>query len=439
MIYFTGKGDKSSPNSHDSSKSSILSDSDVNVEDIDEVDDQGQSILMGIISQLRPGCDLSRITLPTFILERKSMLERITNQLQQPDILIKASKTKNPHERFLLVVEWYMSCWHIAPKAVKKPLNPILGEYFTCYWDLSDGSQAYYIAEQTSHHPPKSSYFYIIPEHNIRIDGLVAPKSRFLGNSTAAMMEGLTKLTFMDIIDKKTGKPEVFTLSQPNMYARGILFGGLKFELGDHLIIKVSSSDLNADIEFKTKGFISGSYNVIQGSIDENNEKVYEISGKWNELMHIKNLKTKKSSVLFDCSKANPLNPKVRDLSEQGEFESRKLWLKVTNALADRNHTVATDEKFKIEENQRESAKKRIEDGVEFQPKLFRKLSIEETTEFGNEHLEFVIYKDHALKNDFKNHSASKIKEHVFEIAPILPGQKFNDEFEIPAFQKSNI
>lgn len=33
---------------------------------------------MHIISQLRPGADLSRVTLPTFILEPRSMLERIT-------------------------------------------------------------------------------------------------------------------------------------------------------------------------------------------------------------------------------------------------------------------------------------------------------------------------------------------------------------------------
>jgi hypothetical protein len=35
-------------------------------------------VLMHIISQLRPGADLSRVTLPTFILEPRSMLERIT-------------------------------------------------------------------------------------------------------------------------------------------------------------------------------------------------------------------------------------------------------------------------------------------------------------------------------------------------------------------------
>lgn len=391
---------------------------------------------MGIISQLRPGCDLSRITLPTFILERKSMLERITNQLQQPDILLVAAKEADPLIRFKEVVKWYMSCWHIAPKAVKKPLNPILGEYFTCYWDLPDGTQAFYVAEQTSHHPPKSSYFYIIPEHGIRVDGLVAPKSRFLGNSTAAMMEGVTKLTFMNIIDPATNMPEVYTLTQPNMYARGILFGGLKFELGDHLIIKNSSSDYVADIEFKTKGFISGTYNAIHGVIEDDGEKYFEISGKWNENMTLTNCKTKKSEIFFDCATANPVKPKVRDLSEQGDFESRKLWLKVTDALANRDHTVATDEKFKIEEEQRESTKKRGEDGVEFYPKLFRPLTLEESALFGNDNLEFVIYKDHALLHDAVKHDAQKMKQHVYEIAPFLPGQKFNSKFEIPAYEK---
>lgn len=393
---------------------------------------------MGIIAQLRPGCDLSRITLPTFILERKSMLERITNQLQQPDLLIAAANEKEPLLRFKEVVRWYMSCWHIAPKAVKKPLNPILGEYFTCYWDLPDGTQAFYVAEQTSHHPPKSSYFYIIPEHGIRIDGLVAPKSRFLGNSTAAMMDGVTKLTFMNIIDPKTKEPEVFTLTQPNMYARGILIGGLKFELGDHLIIRNSTTDYSADIEFKTKGFISGTYNAIQGIIENDENKFFEITGKWNETMTLKDCRSRHTEVFYDCSKAKPLKPKVRDISEQGEFESRRLWLKVTKALARRDHTIATDEKFKIEEAQREAVKKRLEDGVEFYPKLFRPLSIEETALFGNEHLEFVIYKDHVLQKDAIRNDVQAMKNHIFEIAPFLPGQKFNEKFEIPAFKKVN-
>lgn len=38
-------------------------------------------VLSHIISQLRPGADLSRVVLPTFILEPRSMLERITKRV----------------------------------------------------------------------------------------------------------------------------------------------------------------------------------------------------------------------------------------------------------------------------------------------------------------------------------------------------------------------
>lgn len=83
-------------------------------------------------------------------------------------------------------------------RGVKKPLNPILGETFTCYWDYPDHTRGYYISEQTSHHPPKSSYFFMAPEHNIRIDGALKPRSKFLGNSAASLMEGVGVLRFMN-------------------------------------------------------------------------------------------------------------------------------------------------------------------------------------------------------------------------------------------------
>lgn len=395
---------------------------------MDEVDDQGQNILMGIISQLRPGCDLSRITLPTFILERKSMLERITNQLQEPTLILDAHSTTDPLERFVKVVKWYMSCWHIIPKAVKKPLNPILGEYFTCYWNLPNGEKAYYVSEQTSHHPPKSSYFYMIPDSSIRVDGIVIPQSKFLGNSTAAMMEGMTRLTFQDILDSSNA-PEYYTLTQPNMYARGILFGRMKFELGDHMVIKCPANDLEADIDFKTKGFISGTYNAIEGIIRNTStgEILYEVTGKWNEVMELKNCQTKEKSTLFDCKKdANPMPPKVRSLAEQGDFESRKLWKNVTDALGERNHEKATDEKFAIENAQRERAKKREEDGSFFKPKLFRPLEGESAVDDG---LEYIIYKDSELKEKLT-------PESVFSVAPVLPGQPFGEDFERPAEEK---
>jgi hypothetical protein len=81
---------------------------------------------------------------------------------------------------------------------VKKPLNPILGEIFTGYWEYPDGTKGYYVSEQTSHHPPKSSYFFMAPEHNIRIDGCLKPRSKFLGNSAASLMEGIAVLRLLN-------------------------------------------------------------------------------------------------------------------------------------------------------------------------------------------------------------------------------------------------
>lgn len=401
------------------------SNSPIDTDDIDENDESEQSILLGIISQLKPGCDLSRITLPTFILEKKSMLERITNQLQFPDILLEAHSEKEDLNRFVGVVKWYLSGWHIAPKAVKKPLNPVLGEYFTCYWDLPNKQQAFYISEQTSHHPPKSSYFYMIPESNIRVDGNIIPKSRFLGNSTAAMMEGLGILRFLDILDEN-GVPEKYTLTQPNIYARGILFGKMRIELCDHMIIK--GPKYQVDVEFKAKGFISGTYDAIEGIIKNyDNDEFYEITGKWNDIIYIRNLKEKNGSkqVFFDTNDAQPSKPKVRSLEEQGKYESRKLWKSVTDALSKRDHILATNEKLKIEDHQRILAKKRLEDGVEFYPKLFKRSN-------PGDDLEFYIYKN--IPNDIDDHE-SQIKS-LLEIAPILSGQKFTERFGIPAFEK---
>jgi hypothetical protein len=59
-------------------------------------------------------------------------------------------------------------------------------------------------------------------------------------------------------------------------------------------------------------------------------------------------------------------------LEEQDERESQKLWHPVVSALKRRDQDIATDEKFKIETRQRDEARLREADGVEWQPRFFR-------------------------------------------------------------------
>lgn len=101
--------------------------------------------------------------------------------------------------------------------------NPVLGEIFRCRYDYADGTVGYYVAEQVSHHPPISAFYYCSPDNRIIIRGELRPKSRFLGNSAANIMDGVNKIAFID-------KPEdgEYSISMPNMYARGILFGKVR-------------------------------------------------------------------------------------------------------------------------------------------------------------------------------------------------------------------
>jgi hypothetical protein len=50
-------------------------------------DEQEGSIITSMISQLRVGMDLSKVSFPTFVLEPRSMLERITDFMAHPDLI----------------------------------------------------------------------------------------------------------------------------------------------------------------------------------------------------------------------------------------------------------------------------------------------------------------------------------------------------------------
>ncbi|CAI6334725.1 unnamed protein product [Periconia digitata] len=408
--------------SNRSSTDSTRNDGGTTADDETVVDADQGSMLSHMISQLRPGADLSRVTFPTFILEPRSMLERITNFMAHPETLLPLTKIEDPVQRFVAVTKFYLSGWHIKPPGVKKPLNPVLGEIFTCYWDYPDKTRGYYIAEQTSHHPPKSSYFYMSPEHHIRIDGTLKPRSKFLGNSAASMMEGIAVMRFLN-----TG--ERFFITQPNMYVRGILFGKMRYELGDHSYIRCPETGMVADLEFKTKGYFGGTYNAIGGFIsDKDGNHLYELSGLWNEEMYIKDLTTGKKELLFDATHAKHTPPEARPLEEQDERESQRLWHVVTDAVKRKDHDTATEDKARIENIQREEAAKRMNDGVDWHPQLFRAVDgSHQSIAEGEEDLDWIIN----ARIDGK--TPEQQVEQILQIAAILPGQTLTRKFSIPS------
>jgi hypothetical protein len=221
---------------------------------LEKFDEEPKSIIIALLKQLRLNADLHKVTLPTFILEPRSLLERITDFMAYPHLILHAPLYECAEERFKSVLKYFFSAWHIRPKGVKKPYNPILGEFFRCQWRVPPPSTSlqvleedliqpctqsqnshktdipyceacadaktttsYYVAEQVCHHPPVSAFFYANPDHHVVIQGNFRPGSKFLGNSAVSFMGGHTCIYF-------TNRPgEEYTLTNPNYYIRGTI------------------------------------------------------------------------------------------------------------------------------------------------------------------------------------------------------------------------
>lgn len=61
----------------------------------------------------------------------------------------------------------------------------------------------------------------------------------------------------------------------------------------------------------------------------------------------------------------------VKDIEEQGEMESRRIWQKVSEAIRAGDTQTAGIEKSKIENKQRAERKEREESGVQWEPEYF--------------------------------------------------------------------
>lgn len=226
----------------------------------EEMAEENKSLLWCLLKQVRPGMDLSKVVLPTFILEKRSFLEKITDYYYHCDILSSAALMEDPLDRMKAVVKWYLSGFYKKPKGLKKPYNPILGETFRCFWFHPDSeSRTFYIAEQVSHHPPISA-FYVTNRHDgYAISGSILAKSKFYGNSVSAILDGTAQLVFLR-------RGESYTITMPYAHCKGILMGTLTMELGGKVEIMCDKTGYKTELDFRLKPFIGGNDYINSGN-----------------------------------------------------------------------------------------------------------------------------------------------------------------------------
>ncbi|XP_048726382.2 oxysterol-binding protein-related protein 11 isoform X2 [Caretta caretta] len=379
-----------------------LEDTCVNKEDDLGAVEEQRSVILHLLSQLKLGMDLTRVVLPTFILEKRSLLEMYADFMSHPDLFIAITNGATPEERMIRFVEYYLTSFHEGRKGAiaKKPYNPIIGETFHCSWRMAKGEvpsdsnsnssshslseQAtlsqepegqvepdYYtvrfVAEQVSHHPPVSGFYAECVEKKMCVNAHVWTKSKFLGMSIGVTMVGEGLLSLLEY-------GEEYTFSLPCAYARSILTVPW-VELGGKVNVNCAKTGYSASITFHTKPFYGGKLHRVTGEVKQNatNTVACRVQGEWNSVLEFtySNGETK----YVDLTKLSVTRKRVRPLEKQGPFESRRLWQHVTESLKDGDIDKATEHKRALEERQRNEERLRAETEAPWSTKYFVKES----------------------------------------------------------------
>ncbi|KAK7814485.1 hypothetical protein U0070_008853, partial [Myodes glareolus] len=408
-----------------SSMSNGTSDADL-FDSHDDRDDDGEagsveehkSVIMHLLSQVRLGMDLTKVVLPTFILERRSLLEMYADFFAHPDLFVSISDQKDPRDRMVQVVKWYLSAFHAGRRGsvAKKPYNPILGEIFQCHWTLPNDAEestvsslslslslslhelvsegpvpwvsknsVTFVAEQVSHHPPISAFYAECFNKKIQFNAHIWTKSKFLGMSIGVHNIGQGKCVIVWILAFFLRKNDpvkavslvwstMSTTSSPSpmaMEGKSILTVPW-VELGGECNINCSKTGYSANIVFHTKPFYGGKKHRITAEIFSPNDKkaFCSIEGEWNGIMYAK-YATGENTIFVDTKKLPIIKKKVRKLEDQNEYESRCLWKDVTFNLKIRDIDAATEAKHRLEERQRAEARERKEKEIQWETRLF--------------------------------------------------------------------
>uniref|UniRef100_A0A3Q3D8W7 Oxysterol-binding protein n=1 Tax=Hippocampus comes TaxID=109280 RepID=A0A3Q3D8W7_HIPCM len=359
-------------------------------EDLGVLDDQ-RSVILHLLSQLKLGMDLTRVVLPTFILEKRSLLEMYANFMAHPDLFLSVTAGVTAEERIVRFVEYYLTSFHEGRKGAvaKKPYNPVLGETFHCSWEVprdkvkpwvranqgsarESGSGAAsgcyrvrFVAEQVSHHPPVSAFYCECRERRVCVNAHVWTKSKFMGMSIGVSMVGEGVLCLAE-------HEEEYVFSLPSAYARSILTVPW-VELGGKVSVNCAKSGYSATVTFHTKPFYGGKVHRVTAEVKHNptNTIVCKAQGEWNGTLEF--TYSSGETKVIDTAKLPVTRKKLRPLEKQGRSESRRLWQHVTKSLRDGNMDEATEHKHGLEEQQRADERRRAAVNKAWTPKYFMK------------------------------------------------------------------
>jgi len=239
----------------------------------------GSTLWSFLSSRLGTDVLVSGISLPSWLYEPLTILQRSTEMIEYGNLLSEAANCEDALERFGYVCAFAVSGF--SPTQRYKPnFNPLLGETFE-YVDQRNGTQ--FFAEQVCHHPPTSAL------HAINKSGSCPwhfwqnfyPTTKFLGNSMDINTHGHSHILFEDNNDH-------FFYTNPETRVHNIILGTMWIEHYGELRIRNLNGSAEANMTFTKSGLFQGCQYKISGYIvNSKGKKLVKLEGRWDTYLDV--------------------------------------------------------------------------------------------------------------------------------------------------------
>jgi hypothetical protein len=323
-------------------------------------------VFRSFISQLRPGQELTKVSLPSVLCHPYSMLEVIAyRKIVTFHELFSAMDEPDALKRFLSMIAFYFTIPRTETYE-KKPYNPVVGENHFC-WVKNEGEDDYteFMSEQVSHHPPVSAYYIQNKTRGFRMVGNLVFRVSFGSNYVSVNTSGYEKIFFGN---------ETYEISKciPDMVIRNVVWGKKYIMWIGNMEIQCPDTGYIANIELSEKS----KKNIFKGTIRhrDSDEIIYELDGICSDILYYYPPgEEDDKKVLIDMSSTEEKEVYYQQEDQLQELSSLSVWKNVNEAIVDNDMKKADSEKKNIEKEQRRRIASKKENGTEDTAEYFEK------------------------------------------------------------------
>ncbi|TKA76933.1 hypothetical protein B0A55_03110 [Friedmanniomyces simplex] len=228
------------------------------------------------------GKDLSTVSMPVTANEPTSLLQRLAESVEYPQLLGSAASTSTTAEERLMYVTAfalsYFSNNRVKERAIRKPFNPMLGETYEL---VREDLGFRFLAEKVSHHPVRMA----CQAESLSNGGWCftqapQPVQKFWGKSVELNTEGRARVVL-------NAPNEHYSWNQATCFLRNVIAGEKYVEPVLSMTVHCETSGMRAVATFKAGGMFSGRSEEVSVQLfgPQHGDAALELGlvGKWTE------------------------------------------------------------------------------------------------------------------------------------------------------------